>query len=253
MINNADKLVPLMMQRLNSLVSIRVDEKCHKHITLAFVRDNLPSVAAQMCLVGHVVSSVETSPCDDRLLVLPSRSTFLKINDALGKLEGCYLCYDREKDKWIRTGFARGLSTCLGSRIKKHQQNSLSMTEMRKSRFYRYYPSMNAAYNFGRIRNGYFEDLDMYCAMAFDLRNVYQICSVDGDDSLFVWSKQVMDFLEKKAKSTDVPLRRMQTTAAVAYLWEICYDLMLAKNDNMSDSPGFEGLGLRVKKKSSKK
>ncbi len=91
---NADKLAPLMMQRLNTLIAARVNQKCSNHITLGFVRDNLHAIAAQMCLVGHVVSSVETSSCNDRLLVLPHRNTFLKLDDDLGKLEGCYLCYD---------------------------------------------------------------------------------------------------------------------------------------------------------------
>ena len=33
---------------------------------------------------------------------------------------------------------------------------------------------------------------------------------------------------------------------AIAYLWEISYDLLLAKSENVSTSPGFESLGLKV-------
>jgi len=40
-------------------------------------------------------------------------------------------------------------------------------------------------------------------------------------------------------------LRKLQLDA-VAYLWELVYDLLLAKSENMSTSPGFESLGLRV-------
>ena len=36
----------------------------------------------------------------------------------------------------------------------------------------------------------------------------------------------------------------------VAYLWEICYDLPSSK-ENVSESPGFESLGLRVNRKKS--
>jgi hypothetical protein len=46
--------------------------------------------------------------------------------------------------------------------------------------------------------------------------------------------------------STTSTLERMQLSA-VGYLWEMCYDLMLARNDNISESPVFEGLGLRGK------
>ena len=34
-----------------------------------------------------------------------------------------------------------------------------------------------------------------------------------------------------------------------AYLWELCYDLLLAECHNVSISPGFESLGLRVKER----
>ena len=63
-------------------------------------------------------------------VVLPSRDTFHKLDNELKKLEGCYLCYDPDKDKWIRDGYASGLSTNFGSRIKKHQQSSLSLDQI---------------------------------------------------------------------------------------------------------------------------
>lgn len=48
---------------------------------------------------------------------------------------------------------------------------------------------------------------------------------------------------ELKKKKGD--LKRHQLDA-VAYLWELCYDLLLASNDNVSESPGFEAFGLRL-------
>ena len=33
---------------------------------------------------------------------------------------------------------------------------------------------------------------------------------------------------------------------AVSYLWELSYDLLIAKSDNVSTSLGFEALGLKV-------
>ena len=83
--------------------------------------------------------------------------------------------------------------------------------------------------------------LVMYCAMAFDKTgNVEPLRSVDAEDSLFVWSEEAIDELKKRGD-----LKKLQLDA-VAYLWELCYDLMLATSDNLSDSPGFEALGLRV-------
>ena len=70
---------------------------------------------------------------------------------------------------------------------------------------------------------------------------ILPLCSDGADNSLFVWSKQLINELKKKGDN----LQKVQLDA-VAYLWEICYDLALAKFENVSVSPGFESLGLRV-------
>ena len=38
----------------------------------------------------------------------------------------------------------------------------------------------------------------------------------------------------------------VQLNNAVAYLWEIVYDICLATGENVSVSPGFEAFGLRL-------
>ena len=248
---NADRLVSVLQQRLNFHISERVDQSSYNHAALKFVADNLPAVAAQACLAGHVMNDVETSDFHERLLVLPSGNAFRLFDDEIGKLEGSYLVYHATKDKWIRSGFACGAGSeaCLGERRKKHEHNSKSISEMRGSRFYRYYASKSATTTLV-TRKGYFEDLNFYSALAFDPKDVDPICAVDEDDSLFVWSKDFIDFLKDKARKHDTSLERMQLSA-VAYLWEICYDLMLAHSENISDSPGFEFFGLRMKARGS--
>ena len=92
----------------------------------------------------------------------------------------------------------------------------------------------------------------MYCAMAFNsslkdgsLEPIYD----HSDSGLFVWTDQAMSALTR----VEEDLQKLQRDA-VAYLWELCYDLLLANGDNVSESPGFEGFGLRVnhrKRKSS--
>ena len=61
--------------------------------------------------------------------------------------------------------------------------------------------------------------------------------SVGTVDSLYVWSKEVTDELNKRGDSSKLQL------GAVSYLWELDNDLLLAKSDNVSISPGFEALG----------
>jgi len=70
---------------------------------------------------------------------------------------------------------------------------------------------------------------------------VKPLCSNGSDDSLFVWSKQNIAELAKK----DGGMKRKQLNA-IAYLWELCYYLLLATGENVSVSPGFEAFGLRV-------
>ena len=85
-------------------------------------------------------------------------------------------------------------------------------------------------------------NLDVYCRMAFDKnKDVTSLCSDDAESSLFLWSKQSIDALKKKGGN----FRKLQLDA-VAYLWELCYDLVLANYENVSVSPGFESLGLVV-------
>ena len=78
--------------------------------------------------------------------------------------------------------------------------------------------------------------------MSFDkMKDVTSICSDGTDDSLFVWTKECLDILKQR----DGKLKDNQLLA-ISYLWELCYDLLLAKHDNVSASPGFEALGLRI-------
>ena len=71
---------------------------------------------------------------------------------------------------------------------------------------------------------------------------------MNDEGGLFEWDEKFVQFLEKKAESKKMTFERMQLSA-VGYLWEMCYDLVLARSDNnISESPGFEGLGLRGKK-----
>lgn len=191
---------------------------------------------------------------EERLLVLPSKGTFQEIDEELQELEGCYVYNDSVKDKWIRSGFTSGDgdASCYRGRHDKHQKNATSLEEMRKSQFYRRYPSRDAKEDFG-ARSGYFENLRMFCGMAFDKKGeVGPLCSIGEEDSLFVWSDRVIEELKKRAEKNGVSLQRMQLTA-VAYLWEMYYELMLARSENVSESPGAESLGLRVNNNDTRK
>ena len=253
MIDRASALKLKLQQRLDLHISdtTRVDRRRREHYTLDFVRDNIPAMAAALCLCGHVAEDLSSFGMDECLLVHPNNSSndnvFKSFVDhpmgaQLDNLEGCYLHYDRVKMKWIRSGKASGagVDACFKGRQKTHERNARSVKQMREHRFYQEYPARGVP-NIGGT-GGYFENLERYCGMAFDKDGgIKQICMESGEGSLFVWRKECVDVLKQR----DGSLQESQLLA-ISYLWELCYDLLLAKHDNVSASPGFEALGLRI-------
>lgn len=247
MMNTADKLAESMAARLAIHIDDRVDSSRHNHWTLQFTRDNLPPMAAAMCLVGHIVDDIETYGIDECLLKLPMEEMFQVVSGNIGKLEGCYLYYDPKKMKWIRSGKTSGdgEDACFFGRGNKHSKNAASLDEQRLHPFYRHYPVKSSG-NLG-APSGYFDNLVMYVGMAYDTsppNDLSPLCS--ADESLLVWSEQTISELKLKSKGDN--LERLQLDA-VAYLWELCYDLLLNSSHNVSVSPGFEAFGLRVNRK----
>ena len=252
MMETANKLVLTMQQRLDLHVAdpTRVDKRRRYHYSLDFVRDNIPAMSAAICLSDHIVHHLDSFRVDECLLAHPNDSvgggfrSFPKepAGSNLSSLEGSYLHYDKVKKKWIRSGKASGagVDACFKGRGNTNTKNDRLIKQMREHRFYREYPAMGVP-NVGGV-GGCFENLEVYCGMAFDkTEDVQSICSVEIDNSLFVWSKECLDILKQR----DGNLKDSQLLA-ISYLWELCYDLLLAKHDNVSASPGFEALGLRI-------
>ena len=81
--------------------------------------------------------------------------------------------------------------------------------------------------------------------MAYNKKaNVTSLVSTGDSRSLLVWTSKTINAL----KGCDRELKKLQLDG-VAYLWELCYDLLLKGADNISASPGFESLGLRISRK----
>ena len=115
------------------------------------------------------------------------------------------------------------------------------MDQIRKHRFYQEY-SAKRVEHIGGIEV-YFDDLEVTCEMVFDrTKDVEPLCLEDAENSLFMWdNKGCIDILKLRHCSL-----QDNQFLAISYLWEICDDLLLAKMENVSASPGLESLGLRV-------
>ena len=87
----ADEFAVVLEQRLNCHIGDRVDPSPQKHWTLDFTHDNVPPMAAAMCLAGHIVDNLETFSINEYLLCLPMNAIFHIVSGDLSQLEGCYL------------------------------------------------------------------------------------------------------------------------------------------------------------------
>ena len=102
-------------------------------------------------------------------------------------------------------------------------------------------PTRRGVENIGGVR-GYFEDVETYCRMDFDRgEDVSPLCLIDSGKSLFAWSNKTVEELRKRDED-----QRNKQLVAILHLWELCDKLLMAGEDNVSGSPGFESLGLRV-------
>ena len=98
LMGKADSLAVSMAARLDlHIAGDRVDSSRHNHWTLQFTRDNLPPMAAAMCLAGHIVDEIETYDISECLLKQPTDEIFQVASGNLGKLEGCYLHNEPKK------------------------------------------------------------------------------------------------------------------------------------------------------------
>ena len=108
-----------------------------------------------------------------------------------------------------------------------------------QSKFYASYPSA-AVIDKVDEPLGVFESLTMYCGIGFEMGNsnsTDKICQEKG--GYLHWSKEILDYLSKKRSLNAAQLKTVKVEM-VSYLFELCYDLCLGKQDNISSSPGFE-------------
>ena len=127
LMGTANRLAACIHSQLALHVVERVAESRRDHFTIGFARDNIPSLAAGMCLSGHIVKDIDNLRIDERLLDFPnveSGNRFKVVKGNLAQLEGCYLYFDELKFKWIRSGktSGNGKDACFEGRGKTTNQ-----------------------------------------------------------------------------------------------------------------------------------
>jgi hypothetical protein len=194
-----------------------------------------------MVIAGHVSDDLGCADSSACLLknALRATETFCKVEEN-SVVEGSYLYFDMERCQWVRSGKAVGRS--LYHRHKEHLKSaSLSTGSTFDSKFYMSYPCRTATYT-DTTRRGFFESLQQYSALAFDRAQHKQSATAlqnTREHSLFVWSQSDMKSLKAVGFAGNPSIGDRQLHL-IGYLCEIGYDLALAPDNNMSESPGFE-------------
>ena len=137
--------------------------------------------------------------------------------------EGSYMYYDKVKKEWIRTGKCSGRP--IQERLTEHAKHAKSI---RDTNFCRSYPLGEIGYR------GKYQWLDTCIYYGcYLLANAHHSTSLSNN--MFCWKTASSSL--KHIKDAN----KLRNNCA-AYLFELCYDLILPETSNVSQSPGFESL-----------
>ena len=112
-----------------------------------------------------------------------------------------------------------------------------------KSLFYSTYPHSTNTSSCDLVRRGYFDDLQQYCGVGFcrSKLNTDTMSSITDDGKIFVWSGATLKHLDDTNLNGCRHIKDKQLIM-VGYFFELCYELMLSSNHNVSQNPGFESI-----------
>ena len=250
--DRADVLTGLLCSRLSMHIERKVEESKQQHWCLEWAASNLPVMAALIVLAGHAKKDLSCANLKTSLLAVETMH-FMEVTEGdLRQVEGSYLYYSTVDGLWIRSGKVVGSSTsnrCIWMRHKEHRVSAMLMTSNDiESLFYTSYPSNAAANTSDILRRGYFEDLRLFVALGFlrtNAADVDMLVATSAADGILFWPAVSITRIDKTNFRGVANLKEKQLHM-VGYLFELCYDLMLSPNDNVSQSPGFEACGLKT-------
>ncbi len=208
---------------------------------------NLALVASWMIVASHVEEDISCLDESKYLLANPGNNKFLVcLNKELSHL-GCYLHYNQNKVIWIQSGSATGKDGFC-KHLKTHQERALSDRNNDDSHFYHYFPFKSSEHAKSYSKEGYFEYLTAYVGVGFSAECPPGCFSKSG--GLLMYTKEEEKWIrDLNFRGKTGNHKNMQMAA---YLFELGYELALARKDNVSDSPGFEACGLIFDKTATK-
>ena len=154
-----------------------------------FIKTNTSVLSIIMMIANHIVESFETKQDNDSILA-PANNFLLATTNGNGKLEGCYMFYDKEVNKFIRSvkdvGNNRNINERMKEHMKKLKNNSIDS-------------------NFNTQYSNNCDKLQSYLALGFERKeSTLELLTKDiQKGGIFYWNNNILEQL-KKSKSIHV-------------------------------------------------
>ena len=226
----ADILQQTLLFRMSYHIKRRIEDKSkHSHWAIKWSQKNMAQVSAIMILFNHVKPDLECMRDTTSTLLAGPWSFVSAETDKEKKLQGAYLYFDINDEKWVRSGKV----TRRGFEIRHSEHEKKAAANRATSKFYSRYPSKEKEKP-SSARKGFFENLSQYVAVGFAInKNVEtKITKALDDGGVFDFTKEEREKIERNKRCNDIDL--------IAYQFELAYDLAISPSDNVSNNPGFE-------------
>jgi len=238
---NADVLVDLLRIRLKNHVNGRIAEESKRNDPIwEWASKNVPVCTAYMILAGHLKSNFQSMREEDSLL--PADNNNFIPYTRFPNRHGVYLQHDRKLEQKIRSGKKTSFGNTVegfSKRIAEHEKGCKAANPA--SNFYKLYPSKSTKRSKSNTKQRLFEDLEHVIAASFDPKgDAAQVVNCNWKEGgVMILSAQ--DKLRVVSSMKEKPYTEIEKfQLLMSYLFELAYDLAIAPDVNVSQSPGFE-------------
>ena len=213
-----------------------------RYMCLRIAKKNLALVAVHMLSLGRLkgdVSCLDKSKC---ILSSPG-DNYLPVGSDTNDL-GCYLHWNKNDEVFARSGSAVGEGG-IAKRNKTHLTKAKSDRNDDESLFYHLYPHSTSIRANNDSKNGIFEHLVPLIATSLsrDAALAGLLSKDFSEGGIFFYTEEEKEYVRKCFPGRTEEEKFIQMAA---YIFEFGYDLALALRHNVSESPGFEGCGLKA-------
>ena len=192
--NKLENSIKIFNNRLKIHINTKVPKRKHLHWVWDFCFANIERMVSIMIVMDHLQNIFRVN---NRYCLLNEDGNFENVEtNSIGEREGCYL-YRKAKNKiFVRSGKIsnakeRETKRTFRDRHNEHKKNAIAgASSDMPSNFYLSYPSISCSSKNNDQEIGFFEDLEMVCALGFSRKtmNYEMLIKKDG---LFLWEEEI--------------------------------------------------------------